>query len=229
MLSLVRVLIRPWSEVERIRSKPEWLIPFIILAIAHVAVVTATQHSSVLMTLRHLPPGATIQDKIAVEQLLYDTFGARIAFLPFRLLTGWLAFAITLFTLCKVWKTSQSVRLAHIIALEIHAEVSLLFGSIGAAVLVIFNRSNILSAVLKVPFGLDAFFSSPDDVVLLTFLNSFNLFSAWYVVILTAGIHAFYQISLTKSLVTALAGYGFTALFQAATMFALRDAFHFNI
>ena len=107
---LLHILLQPRRAAKEIKVKPQWIIPFILLAAVSMIVMLLQHDSVVHHTLTHLPASATAEDKVIVKQTLDENLVLRSGFLPVRLITGWATFALLLFYACKAWSTSEVVR-----------------------------------------------------------------------------------------------------------------------
>lgn len=188
---LLLVLLYPRRAAESMKATPRWIIPFVILAGASVATALLQHPHIVRLTLDHLPASATVEDKLILEQSLNEGLAVRCAFLPIRLLIGWASFALILLYTCKAWSTSGTVRIRQVFCLEVAAEGVMVLGQISS--LIYPNGDN--ESFVRIPFGADMLLSLSHDVVLQMTWNSVNIFSIWYIVILTLGISIFYGIT----------------------------------
>jgi hypothetical protein len=67
------------------------------------------------------------------------------------------------------------------------------------------------------------------DTLVLMALNSVNVFSLWYIVILAIGVRTLYGISMMKSLITVVAVWSISQIVNVSILWFLRDAFHFQL
>jgi hypothetical protein len=85
------------------------------------------------------------------------------------------------------------------------------------------------SSTGKVPFAADLVFGGSPDFVLASFLNSVNIFTVWYIILLTIGICTLYGIGVWKAAATAGGLWLVVAAFNAIVLTTLRDAFQFQL
>ena len=226
MFSLYQILFHPRQVASQIKIKPQWLVQCIALSILSIVIAVTLHPSTVELTIHHLPSTVQASDKIAVRQMLDQELGVRCAFLPVRLLVGWSCFSLMLFYLCKGWRSRESVRFFQLFSLEVHSEAALMLVQIASMAVMVFIPDR---QFISVPFGLDIFASPSTDFAARTLLNSMNVFTVWYIVILAVGISTLYQFNMVKGLLTAVIAWLMTACVNTGTTIILRDAFHFNL
>jgi len=233
MKSLVLMFVRPRAAVEEIRRSPSWLLSFGVLALLCIVVVVWAHRGIVEFTLAKLPPSTTLADKEEMKEYLDGRLAVTAAFLPVRLVTGWMSFALILYYTCMAWTSHRSVRFVHVLALEVHAEAALVAGRVAGAVAAMVRGAPSTSAGLhspyRVPFGIDMLFPSSSDFAVAAFLNSLNVFAVWYIFLLTMGISGLYGIRVWKVALTAVGLWLLVALCNAVVLHALRDAFQFQL
>lgn len=222
---VLHILLQPRRAAKEIKVKPQWLIPFILLAGASMIVLLLQHEAVVQRTLAHLPSSATAEDKVIVKQTLDENLVLRCCFLPVRLITGWATFALMLFYACKAWSTSEVVRFQQVFSLEVAAESTMVLARIASLI----YSGGAESSFLRVPLGLDMIFSPSQNIVVQMALNSVNVFSLWYLVILTMGISGIYGITKTKSAISAAAVWIVGLLSNASILYILRDTLHLNL
>ncbi len=226
MPSLISILFTPRRGAERLKTNPRWLIPFLVLAFVAVIITLVLHPYLVRLTLAHLPESATESAKAAVQVSLDGELAARCAFLPFRLLAGWGSFALVLFYSCKAWGRIQPVRFDQIFSLEIHAEGALLLGQLGALLMAGLHGS---ADAVAIPFGLDTVVPESADFVLRTFLNAFNPFAVWYVLILISGVAVCCEFRRRKAALVVFSVWGLNLLFNIVGTYVLQETFHFRL
>ena len=223
---LLLIVLHPRRAVESIKSAPQWVILFIVLAAVSI-ILMLLQHAHVVrLTLDHLPASATVEDKFMVEQSLHEQLAIRCAFLPIRLLVGWASFALLLLYACKAWSMTEPVRFQQVFSLEVAAESVMVLAQCASFIYSLAARD---ASFVRIPFGLDMMISQSHDIVLRMALNAINVFSLWYVVILAMGISTFYGISKIKSITTVTGVWVVTQLFSATVISLLRDALHLQL
>ena len=219
---IFQALFQPRQAAESIKARPRWLAQYIVLASVSV-IITVLMHPHIVhLTLYHLPSSATVQDKFIAEQSLNQELGIRCAFLPVRLLIGWVTFALMLFYACKAWAVREAVRFFDVFSLEVLAESVLVIAQ--AATLINVAVTGGATSFVKVPLGIDMFFSSLPDATVQMTLNSINVFGVWYIVLLTIGISSLYGLSKVKSCITVLAVWCLAVIFNIGVVSLLRDA-----
>ena len=154
-------------------------------------------------TLRHLPPGLTATDRAAIIADLDSRLPARVLVCPARLLLGWSSFALLLFVACRTVSPGMPLGYLQFLALEIHCESA---GILGA---------------LAMPF-VRRLFGDPAGPL----LNSLNIFTLWYVVLLAGGVSVLCATRPLKAALVVLLVWGSSLAFHTAVLRLLRDALH---
>ena len=183
--------------IDRITLKPRWLGAFIILAVASVLILIVEYSFRAHQTASLLPPSAFDVDRLAAEQFLQTELLTRCAFLPVRLFTGWISFALVLYYTCVAFAPAQRIRFKQIFALEVHAEAILVFGTLVAAVYAMLSTPA-EGTIPIVPLSAASFMPGINGLMLL-FMNSVNLFQLLYVVALVYGIRQITGFGRVKS------------------------------
>ena len=154
-------------------------------------------------TIRDLPPGLTATDRAAIIADLDSRLPARVLVCPARLLLGWSSFALLLFVACRTVSPGMPLRYLQFLALEIHCESA---GILGA---------------LAMPF-VRRLFGDPAGPL----LNSLNIFTLWYVVLLAGGVSVLCATRPLKAALVVLLVWGSSLAFHTAVLRLLRDALH---
>ncbi|MBI4548170.1 MAG: YIP1 family protein [Ignavibacteriae bacterium] len=229
MKVLTLMLLHPRRGTVILSSRPKWLVQFPLLALLSIGITLLIHSYLTQLTLAHLPSSATNLDKLSVEQMLHHELGLRCAFLPFRLLIGWISFTFTLYYICKVSRMQIPVRFTQLFSVEVYAETVMIFAQLAAALRISLFDGDHFSTPFPIPLGLDAFVHTHHNFVLLKILNSINLFTFWYLAIVICGVRALYKFRTFKSSVVVLTTWGISTMFNASVLWLLRDKFHFNI
>jgi len=182
---LTDILIRPARGAARLRDNPRWLSALLILASLSVLVEIFTQSYSSSLMLASLPPSA--EDKARILDEIRGGMALRAAFLPVRLVSGWLTFSLLILLVSRSLLETGRVRFLQVFSLEVHSEAVLLLGKVAALVnLLVYPASG---HRLLVPFSA-ACFAGAGDYSIFSFLNAMNVFTLWYALLLSVGISA---------------------------------------
>ena len=182
MTFLLTFLLRPREAVSRLRHHPRWAAVFAFLCAAAIALMGMDHPFSVRETLHMLPPSLSPGDLSRVRELLDRELALRILTLPLRLLIGWGAVAVLL---RLAFAQSRQSRFIHYFALEVHAESLPLLAQVPplvAQLLGVAGRDHALDFL-----SLALFIDPGGDFLLCSLLRSVNLFTLWYLVLLTEG------------------------------------------
>lgn len=228
MLTPFAILYSPGATLARIKSKPEWLTPFLMLAAITVLLYVLTHPFLIEATLAHLPASANADDKTAVAQTLHNELPLRSFFLPIRLLIGWTSFAFTLFMIGRVFRSAEQLQFVKVFSLCVHAEMFSILSKFATLIAFGFGGTAFLKMPALVPFSA-AHLISPKDSVTFSLLNSINLFTLLYVIVLTIGISVQSGMSRLKSLFVVVLAFLGLLLFDAGTVAFLRDILHLGL
>lgn len=212
------------TSVIRMASSSRWMAWFLMLAAVSIAVHLSLHPYLVKATLAHLPSSATTEDKAVLAQRLSDELPSRLMFLPVRLLTGWAAFALTLYAIGVAFRPPERLRYVKVFALQVRAETFNVLGQF-TAVCSLFLAPTDETGPVAIPFSA-AMFSSSSDVVMFSLLNSLNLFTLFYVTFLTVGMKIQSRFSGVKAISVVVLTWSLSLLFHVGTTSFLRKTLH---
>ena len=202
-VTAIRALLPdPVRRGDSLRSRPRWVVRFAVLAGLYVILGLAGSAGRTALTERWLPPAATAEARDAAGEALLGGMGIRSLFLPVRLLAGWSTFALLLYYACRIWNAREGYRFAQILAAEVYAEGAVFAGAVTAFAAVLLGRGG--PAVPWIPLGLDMVVTAEDFTGRYA-LNSFNVFSAAYVVLLSVSVSAMIGLARTKAFISVIA------------------------
>jgi hypothetical protein len=224
MSSLLKIFFQPRIVASTLKQKPRWVFAFCMVAVLSVS-LEALQYQLHLRTVVDLlPPSATADDRAAVVQAMNAEAVTRFAFLPVRLLAGWLLYALMLFYASKIAVARESFRIVQMFSLEVHAEAALLLGKFASAIM-LFTTSSPNLPRFTIPFGAVSFFHNI-NFSQFAFLNSLNLFSIIYILILTAGVSVMCGFRYDKSVIVVVGVWGLSLLANIGILTVLRNELH---
>ena len=222
------LLIAPTTTLTRLKSKPDWLITFLLLSAVSIAMYILTHPFLVSATLAHLPSSATQEEKDVMAQTLRSELPLRCLFLPIRLLTGWASFAAVLFLVCKSFAPPEPVHFNKVFSLEVHAEFINICAQVATLIYLVLAPNSTAKMPGLIPFSA-AMFIHTNDIVSFLMLNSLNIFVFFYIAILTMGISSQSGCSRSKSILIVLITWSANLLFNIGAIKLLRDTLHLNV
>lgn len=228
MATLLLMLVHPYAVAERIRQRPSWLMAATCLSFISVAMMIIMRSHVFEMTMSHLPSSATNDDKRMLTSLFDQRLGAELAFLPIRLLAGWVCTALVIFFLQTMWSSHDRMQFQQIFSLEIHAEVFTIVGRIAAGFALLFSTHD-LKVILSIPLGLDSILPPSENIITSMFLNSINIFSLGYICVLGIGLSVFGKLHTAKGCITSLLAWSLTTTLNIAVIALLREKLHLTI
>lgn len=217
MNALRDILFRPRRAAQTLRAQPRWLGPFLFLALLSAALYVAGSESRIDEVLRHLPPSADEAARAAVRENLRADLWRNTLFLPYRLALGWGGFAALLFASGLAFSRERAIAYRHLLALEIHAELILLFPLLLAlAGLPIPSLEFILGS------GNRGFFAD-------SLLRAANCFTLWYILALSAGMAVLFGFRTRTAFLVVAACWGMTESLNLGVLHLLTRSFHFHL
>ena len=226
MPRLLRVLLQPRKCFALIASDPQWLRQFVFLAAVSILLAVVIHPRITQLTIDHLPTMASSEEKEAMRSMFNEQLPVKCAFLPFRLLIGWVSFTLVLFFTARSLTTHHTARFGQLLSLEVHAEMILLVGQIisfpGGIIQISENPS-------WNPLGLDLLFPGIVNAASREILNSLNPFTVWYLIFLVGGIIVLYDCKVWKSVVAVVGSWSLTLVFSLGVFKLLMDTYHFRL
>jgi hypothetical protein len=211
------ILLRPRRAAERLRARPRWLGPFLFLALLSVILYGLRFESQVDDVLRHLPPSADLSAREQTRQALRGDLWRECLFLPYRLALGWGGFACVLFLSGRAFTRDRTALYRHVLALEIHAEVILLFPAL------------FLLAGIPLPsLGL-AFPGESRGFLLDSLLRVTNCFTLWYILTLSVGMAVLFGLRTRTAFLVVAVCWGMTESLNLGVLNLLTRSFHFHL
>ncbi len=229
MRTIVTFLIHPRTGAVAIKARPRWLFAFGILALASIGLTVAFHGQAVQTTLEHLPGSATPEDKEYIRAALGTEFFSRCAFLPVRLLIGWSGFALLLLYASLSFHPRDSIRFVQVLALEVHAEAILMLARFGTIIWWIVNAPAQSGAIPSPPLSVLWLAWKPADFIFFSLLGSINIFTLWYVLVLTVGIHVLCGFTKRKAFLIVAGVWAVTLGCNLGVLALLRNAFHLHV
>jgi hypothetical protein len=171
--------------IERSGKSSGWLAPFCLAALLQVAAFVLTYGVRVHAMQLQLPTSATVADRLAAAQMIWQSACIRSLFLPVRLFLGWGIFALCLFWGTGFLAPPRPLRFREILTLEMFAEI---IPSLGVLIAAVFAPAQASSA-LPAGAGLSLLVFAPAaSWFLKMLLANANLMQLLYIVVLVAGI-----------------------------------------
>jgi hypothetical protein len=188
--SLIEFLLFPSRTAIGLNNRPRWIFPFCILALVSTAEAFLTTRDAAHLAAAKLL--GKFSDEYVASTLkmigTVQTLGA--LFTPAALLLKW-AVVSALIYISVVLLGAGDPRFKRIFVIVVHAEIILILMSLANILLLHLRGPVDIREVtdLQALVGLDVFLNNrSSDPPLFVLLNSFNVFSLWYITLLTIGI-----------------------------------------
>lgn len=214
MKTLGEILLRPHRAALELRARPSWLGPFLCLSLASVVLYAVRYESQIQEVLVHLPGSAARGE---VLNNLRGDLWQECLFLPYRLALGWGGFACLLYISGIAFRRERTAGYRHVLALEVHAEVVLLFPPL------------LMLAGIPSP-SLDLLFpGAPGGILLHSLLRASNCFTLWYILVLSIGMAVLFELRFRAALLLVVVCWGLTESLNAGVLALLTRSFHFRL
>jgi hypothetical protein len=217
MSTLRDILLHPRRAAEHLRAQPRWLGPFVIVAFLTIGLYALGFEVHSAEVLRHLPASADDAARQQVRESLRGDLWRECLFLPYRLALGWGGFAAILFLSGRAFTRDKSIQFRHVLALEIHAELILLFPTLA------------LLAGIPIPSLALALAGETADFVPTSLLRAANCFTLWYVLALSVGMAVLFRLRARTAILIVAVCWGLTEFFNAGVLSLLIRSFHFHL
>ena len=219
--TLLLFCAHPIIGAQRIQSAPRWLVPFLLLAGLLVVIAIAMHPYNVAATLQRLPPSADREQ--AIEILRQELF-LRGAVLPFRLFIGWGSFSLLLFYFCLAFRPPEMVRFTQILALEVHAEFTVVLAQAVALASNVYASTGIQST--SQPLSIDWILGPGSNFIYSTLIATLNIFTFWYLVLLAAGVSVLCGFRRFQAFLIVVAVWTVSAGINIGILKLLKDTMH---
>ncbi len=212
MKTVLEILYRPRKTAERLCARPSWLGPFLLLSLASTLLYWLGSERQIQEAVAHLPGAAS---RAQVVETLRGELWRECLFFPYRLALGWGGFACLLYASGRAITSERGAGLRHVLALEVHAEVILLFPAV------------LLIAGIPLP-SLDLLFRG-EGFLIESLLRAANCFTLWYILTLSAGMAVLFELRPRAAFLVVGACWGLSEGLNAGVLALLTRTFHFHL
>jgi len=218
MTNLIDLLIAPSAFCRRLKDQPSWVMSFAALAVIGMALEWFSFGAALQTSVTRLPQRATpemVQD--AVLYLEGRRF-INVAFVPIKLGVAIAVFSYALYLVCSVSKPVSLPGWKHFLAVVVWSNwipmvekaLSLVMRSVIGPV---YPNGGL---AFSQPLGLGIMNFSSSDPGLLYALNAVNVFSVWYLFLVSLGISILCGFSRFKGILSATSVWLFGVLISSA-------------
>jgi hypothetical protein len=216
--NLLDTLANPSDAFTSLKQRPRWLVTFIIISV--ITIITAflihpfTLHLMTAMLAEQFKDHEV--EQILGTSLIFTYIG--YSFSPVFLLLRWLIIAALLYFIAVLFNSEQ-LTYQTTLASVVHAEIILVVMNIVNVIILYFQGIDTVTdpVHLQAIVGLDFLMHAPaDNKPLFILLNNINIFSIWYLSVLTIGYSIITGFSKIKSMVIVGSVWLLTIFYQAA-------------
>lgn len=223
MRLILLTLFAPARAAEQLKLEPRWLSVFLFLSIVSVATQALLHPHLTQATLAHLPATATVADRQLVVESLEQELPAKLAFAPVRLFLGWGLFSAVLFYVSRVFASREPLRIQQMFSIEVHAEATSVLSNL---VVLALTLSSTDGKPADLPLSLGGLFPVQQDFVVKSLLTTLNLFTLWYIVVLTFSVSTLCRLRKLKSLLVVLLVWIFSIVLNLSAIKLMKDELH---
>ncbi|MDD8018320.1 MAG: YIP1 family protein [Bacteroidota bacterium] len=197
----LNVFIAPTKHFENLKQKPYWLTPFLVIAILTILVgyFLLPFKQGIMLSTLSLQLGEERARDILSNANQFALIG--LIFTPIPLLIKWLVITAILYY-TSILLNSQSVNFKIYFSVVVHVELLLLLMSITNIIILEFKGVSAVNTMndLHMIIGLEYLLKEgANDIYLFTVLSNFNLFTIWYVIVLSIAFSIVSQVGKWKS------------------------------
>lgn len=196
----LEVFFDPFNLFGRLNARPNWLIPFLIVVVAGVVSILLMSPVLMRITLRQIPEGmsAETQEQMISMMRLSKYYGILVS--PLVVMLKWSISAFLLFSVSVLFGADITYR--KVLSLLGHASIITALDNL-LSILVLYLRGidtiksveDIQSTVLS----LNHLMGSTGHPVLRVFLESVNVLTVWYMIVLVMGMASMTTVSKKQS------------------------------
>jgi hypothetical protein len=220
MTNLVDLIVHPSRIFKRLKDRPTWVMNFVSLAVVSVVVEWFSFGTALQTAVGGLPQRATaemIQDAVAyLEGRRYID----LALAPLKLWVIIAIFSYVIYVVCSVSKSISLPHWKHFFAVVVWSYWILLIGEALSLVTrsVVGHFSPNAGLAFPQPLGLGMMKIASADPGLLYALNAVNVFSIWYLLLVSLGVSILCGFSRVKGILVTAFVWVFGIVLSAAIM-----------
>ena len=201
--NIINIFATPTEVFQNIKTAPKWLITFMFICFVSLV------YGFIMLPFTQKIMEGTFLSKMSEEQvqLVTSTISRYRVFsmllIPMTFLIKWLFIALFLY-LGAILFDAEQPNFKSIYASVVHAELILLLMATINLIFLLIKGIDAINNItdLQTIIGLDfAIADKSQNVLLFNFLNNYNIFSIWYIIVLTTGISVICQLKKWKSAV----------------------------
>ncbi len=223
-----RLAFTPRSATPGIASLAAWWRPFITMAALTILVALLSHSMAVNLTLAHLPPTATPDDRAQVKEWLDAGLPARTLLLPLRFSMECALSGIMLLVLARAFIGRQTGSFRSFFILSSTTAVVPLMGRV-AGFIISLGATPGSTRFLAMPFSAALLVPTEGDYRIQLLLTSLNLITLWYVGLVTVGVAVLCRCKAWKAILVAVAAWTVTTVVSITVLALLRNAFRFGL
>ena len=187
--NLLKIITNPIEAFVNLKEKPNCFLPIVCIIVGTITIAFLT-FPFAAQIVRHSIPAGLDEKQIEIRLKVVKIMSyISLILTPFILIISWIVKSLLIWLISQLF--DGAARFKQVFSIICHTAIITFFKEIFALFLIYLKGPERITKISDIQFawGLDAF-TSPDKVSfpLYTFLSHINVFSIWYVVVLTLGI-----------------------------------------
>lgn len=201
-MKALEVFFDPFNLFGRLNARPNWLIPFLIVAVAGVLSIFLMSPVMMQVMVRQIPEGlsAEAQEQMISMFEISRYYGVLVS--PLIVIVKWSISAFLLFSISVLFGADITYR--KVLSLLGHASIiTALDNLLSIAILYMRDIDTIKSMedIQSTVLSLNHILGSTGHPVMRVFLESVNVLNVWYMIVLVLGMASMTQVSRKQSAV----------------------------
>ena len=213
------IFTEPSAAFSELKSEPRWGIAFVVFYLLAVLTGWAIMPYTEALIDAGLAENNLQGDQLEAAQRVTQVIKSLgVFFFPLFAVIGFIIYSAILRLAARFFVKNETLTFRHIYAAVIHISlINCIIQIVNALLLLIFRTPESVSSAidLKMIPGLHLFFSSIENVKLLTFLSHINPLSLWVIAVLAIAVAEFTGAEKSRSRIIAVILWGLGILFEA--------------
>ena len=203
--NLFDLIVNPSATFTRLKSKPRWIVVFIVFCFLSVGLAWTTAPFTEQLLYQKLAKSATSVETIGFTKK--TSFVSIMVPAPVVAILWCVVLSTVLAVASRIFKINKAVKFKHIFAGIVHTSlIRTLIFLVNVGMLPVFRRIEDVEETIDMQVipGLHMLMSSIENVNLLMFLSHLHILSIWHIFVLTIAVTIFAEVNKTKACVTAV-------------------------
>ncbi len=201
-MKALEVFFDPFNLFGRLNARPNWLIPFLIVAAAGVLSIFLMSPVMMHIVERQIPEGLSAEAQAQMISMIKVSRYHGIVASPLLLIVKWSISAFLLFSISVLFGADITYR--KVLSLLGHASIITALDNL-LSIVVLYMRGidtiKSMEDIQSTVLSLNHILGSSGHPVMRVFLESVNVLTVWYMIVLALGMASMTQVSRKQSAV----------------------------